>query len=536
MPGINVPTRGTTGVASNTVWFAALPDRLNMLLPMSDIITYASFLAAADSVNKFFAVASSFFGVTTAPDGTTGSAGVVNTAQKLVEDSANAEHYGQAGYICNTGNQDVDVKYRVRASVFAKAAERTRIVVSIRDGKFDGTGSGIKQVFDLAGGTLGPAGGTFGTEASRWTFETPEIVSFGSGWYRCTISAAWLQARRAAQPNSVGTVMRVQLDNGSGVAAESSTYAGDGASGVYVWKANLLPTRCWGMQRVFFDDFDSAATIDITNSKAAGFNWYVNGGWPQYTHSTGWATGAPSVYNTDFSVASSLLTIVNDHSNVGAGINTTVSNHPTNNGYTGQAFVLPAYFESRIRYTQNAAAANPGLAFWTVGVETLTGNNLTAFPTPPSGIIGSNEYDFFEALPGFASGSRPRATFATASAGISSTFIVNFDNTIRPCGDGNFHIFGNLFLPDTSTDSGRTIVFYDGAYVESEAFNNQLFGSQGTLGSTEAFGLTGNKSHYPVLLGGGSALLPGDYDYVAVYSSRPSMNYTGAFPAGWQTP
>ena len=128
-------------------------------------------------------------------------------AQKLMEDTANAQHIVQQGFSVLSGTPYV-------FSVYAKAAGRNRF--SFRFGSIAPADS---VTFDLSNGTI--VTGTAGYVAS--------IVSIGSGWYRCSITST---------PSSSGTRQhQIYLNSTSGSGAE--TYTGDGNSGVYIYGAQL---------------------------------------------------------------------------------------------------------------------------------------------------------------------------------------------------------------------------------------------------------------------------------------------------------
>jgi hypothetical protein len=95
-------------------------------------------------------------------------------------------------------------------SIFAKAAERSWIVLSIQ---------GQYTFFDIANGVIGVnAAGN-----------TPKIEAYGNGWYRCSIT------RTATATNNFGLIRLASADN-------TPNYAGNGTSGLYVWGANLTAT------------------------------------------------------------------------------------------------------------------------------------------------------------------------------------------------------------------------------------------------------------------------------------------------------
>jgi hypothetical protein len=139
---------------------------------------------------------------TTAPDGS-------STADKLVEaNNNNAKRIYQNITVATTQNYTI--------SVFAKAAERDRLRLTIREGFNTGT-SYVTAAFDLAAGTILSSGA--GTTAT--------ITSVGNGWYRLTAAGSVVDgATRAPQ--------FLILDQN-----DSSTYIGDGTSGLYLWGAQL---------------------------------------------------------------------------------------------------------------------------------------------------------------------------------------------------------------------------------------------------------------------------------------------------------
>ena len=128
---------------------------------------------------------------TTAPDGTT-------TADKLVENTANAAHF------VNQSAGTVGVSET--RTIYAKAAERTWLYLGI--------GAGSTAYFDLVNGVTGNVVGA-----------TASISAVGNGWYRCSLNAT-----RATNSNNVTATASA---NGT------ITYTGDGTSGIFIWGAQL---------------------------------------------------------------------------------------------------------------------------------------------------------------------------------------------------------------------------------------------------------------------------------------------------------
>ncbi|MDE2250387.1 MAG: hypothetical protein KGL25_03160 [Gammaproteobacteria bacterium] len=140
--------------------------------------------------------------VASAPDGNV-------TADKLVEDTAAASHainYA-SGILLNSGTN-----YTV--SVFLKAAGRNWAFLDSYDGSLD-----HYAYFDLSAGVVGNVGAS----------TTATIENCGSGWYKCSISFTSANTTTTAFAFQVFTATANGLNN----------YTGDGASGIYMWGAQL---------------------------------------------------------------------------------------------------------------------------------------------------------------------------------------------------------------------------------------------------------------------------------------------------------
>lgn len=142
-----------------------------------------------------------------APDGTT-------TADKLVEDGTNAQHYTYQGVTGTTNTNSATV------SVFAKADTRSTLTIRA----FEGTTftRNVQCDFNLSTGAAGAV--TLGGSA---TSGSARIEALANGWYRCSLTYVLGGADTTQQ-------IRLHLHNGTSI-----TYTGDGASGLYLWGAQL---------------------------------------------------------------------------------------------------------------------------------------------------------------------------------------------------------------------------------------------------------------------------------------------------------
>jgi hypothetical protein len=170
-----------------------------------------------------------------APDGTL-------TGSKFVESTATTTQHNvyQIGRTIGATSNT--------ASVYLKAGERTAVYFVIYD-----VSTNAGAYFNLANGTI----------TSTDSGVTSSITSVGNGWYRCVIT------RTTASTANGG--MNVFINSGS------TSYTGDGFSGIYIWGAQLeagafatsyIPTVASQVTRAA-----DAATMTGVNFS----NWYNQG-------------------------------------------------------------------------------------------------------------------------------------------------------------------------------------------------------------------------------------------------------------------
>jgi hypothetical protein len=344
-----------------------------------------------------------FGAFTTAPDATT------DTARLLTDTTANSQHSYIAGWISVIQG----VYGKLRLAVVLKAATRTRVLLEMTT---QGSGSskfGCNAGFDLLNGRVFKDTTAFGSPDTAWTLFPAQISHMGSGWFLCIVDAV---ASTNSSGMAYGIFGKLYLDNGSGLTAQSTTYAGDGTSGVYGWRSNMLPSRTWDLGTVsFFDDFDddTMANIDLADSRTSGFDWYVSNAIPGYDGNDG-SPFDPTPANT-LSVANSALTC--SAAPVPLFLESfTISSpwtpgQPYSGGYVGKGWVVPALFECRAKWDISLSNQNDAATMWTAGLEYLIKGLEADRPA-------SREYDFFEAL----RGGYPRSSMIFYAAGATNSY------------------------------------------------------------------------------------------------------------------
>lgn len=138
-----------------------------------------------------------------APDGTL-------NGDKLVEDTSNGQHHVRQSVTGLSSGSTLTL------SVYVKAAERTTAQLYINDNTT--TGNRVQADFNLSTGTTSSA-----TNVGTFTGATSSITPVGNGWYRCVLT---------------GVATGVTAVQGQAIIGTTS-YTGDGYSGIYIWGAQL---------------------------------------------------------------------------------------------------------------------------------------------------------------------------------------------------------------------------------------------------------------------------------------------------------
>lgn len=169
------------------------------------------------------------------------------TADKLVEDTAAGEHYINSASVTWAGNT------QYTASVYLKAGERTRAQLQYGTGGNWVNGERTAN-FDLSAGTVVTSPGSPATAS---------ITSVGNGWYRCALTATTV-----ASPSASGLLVKT-IQSGT-----TTSYTGDGTSGIYIWGAQL---EAGAKESSYIPTTTASATrsADVSNVTGSNFaSWY----------------------------------------------------------------------------------------------------------------------------------------------------------------------------------------------------------------------------------------------------------------------
>lgn len=207
----------------------------------------------------------------TALHGITGSTNIAvapdssNNAVIVTPTTANTAHFWNSDFITRAG-----VTMTHRLTFDAAPAGYSRVILKGQD---SGGSNGVRIGVDLAGMTLYQGPTAVGAGFSN-VGATASCTGIGNSFCRTYFDMIFPAATTTMEWIFV-------IDNGTGQGAPSTSFAGDGISGIKFWQANVLPSIAWQVATSkFFDDFTNPATIDFNNTLSPGFNFYTNVSWP----------------------------------------------------------------------------------------------------------------------------------------------------------------------------------------------------------------------------------------------------------------
>ena len=423
-----------------TQMVGAVPGRFNILSQGNDFTPLG--------INTWSVVGSSVSGkIFKGPDGKLSS-------QHLTEDSSTGEHrVNSEGTVLGLGNvlgnstpQEKIPPMRMAAII--KADQRTRCVLKITG--FNTVGS-ASTGFDLAGGNAG-----YSTQnVTDWSITASTITPLSNGWWLCTADAL------CTSTNPVGILMQILLDDGSGTAANSISYAGDGTSGIQMFFASIMPKGAWGLALTFEDNFNDISTIDMDDTRLPGFNWYRHGAFSG-SNITG-VTVCPALPANAISVSNSILTIQTDVSGFGQGLMTVCEKIGDPSQVTGTTFPCPHLIEGQMSwdptFVSGGTYTGVSNAFWTYGTQAVTGD---------PGVYGEN--DLMEGALGIP---QWQSNFhdVTALPVVVDNFHLAPFGGFQPSSNTDFHNIASLVLPSSAANVniGSRWSFFDGKYFNGSS-------------------------------------------------------------------
>jgi hypothetical protein len=220
---------------------------------------------------------------------------------------------------------------------------------------------------------------------------------------------------------------------------------------------------------IFFDDFDTTATIDLANSQANGFKWYL----------ANWFTAGSQATNANnVSVANSVLTI-GGGSGVGPTIVSAFDTGVTD-AFKGTVFGTGGYFEIRMKFdpSLNGGSAGGAPNFYSMAIEHIADNSTVSaghWPGQAAGYAHFIEVDLFEPLAGSTT-TYNASVHDWGGIFVSTQYpqnIVNLDTNVVHVGGVDFtkfHTYGCLWVPQSGATPGRLQRYFDDLLVQTIYF------------------------------------------------------------------
>lgn len=442
-----------TALSTLTDMIGYAPSRINILPWQRDAMfnDWASSQFTLTNASKFVGAI--------APDAS-------NTALRLTETTALGEH--RLFWQPQIGRFKDPVVYRL--AIAARPAGRTRLLVRVNQFNDDTAvtfDNAVAAGLDLSGNAVfeSTVGANFAISAA-FNKVLPE------GYKLFFIDFNYLSVLAGANIWQ----MAVNLDAGSGLAARNISYTGIGGKAVDIAFISLLPKVAWDITKLELDeDFDNLSTIDLADSKAAGFKWYTHNLFPTSSMPTfGWHTNPPSAptpaANLSIS-APSVLRIYNPNfsqSGYQSQIWSVVDAGP--GAYLGKVFKGPCVFDGLFSWDGRQSTFKPGWAgnpaFWGVSVDALTNNPRLKAASHKHFV----EWDVVEAAPSQSDTQGGSSTVHDWDNVVNN--LASGVNALRSMQPGDFHRWTGLWIPALASNYtlGRYLSFYDGTCFNDLAY------------------------------------------------------------------
>lgn len=150
------------------------------------------------------------------------------------------------------------------------------------------------------------------------------------------------------------------------------------------------PTQ-YGFVLVFDDEFASSSTIDLTNSLAPGFNWYLK-------KFNGTTTGAGEISVSGGTLTITMATAGEIYTLATAAPTSSTTFVGTAFGHSSPGTPRAFYFEANLAFDNTLVnIADRWPAFWALALEPeISGTNYAQWPGQTTGYTDHIEDDFFE--------------------------------------------------------------------------------------------------------------------------------------------
>jgi hypothetical protein len=254
----------------------------------------------------------------------------------------------------------------------------------------------------------------------------------------------------------------------------------------------------------FYDNF-ATNTVDINNTGAKGYNWYIQSGWPR-CYQTAWQSFTSGV-SGHLTVANNALTIASGQMGsssqpAGAQLASAIPAANAQN-YNGTIFNGAMYIEIRSQFSPGASPGSPNSwpIFFAIPYEFLVVGSVTVF----------EELDFWEAFPQGVGAINFQAqthewTFSSPTAGTAnSTAVGNWTYPATQPTAGLYFTMGFLLQPSTA-NSGTGVIrkFFNGVEVLDQLYFTASGGSPGAT-PTNASGIfsLADTENFILMLGAG---------------------------------
>jgi hypothetical protein len=260
----------------------------------------------------------------------------------------------------------------------------------------------------------------------------------------------------------------------------------------------------------FHDEFTSLSTIDLANTQAPGFNWYISQNWPN-ANDPYWTSQTP-ISPTCLSQSGSILNCggPTPAGTSGTQLSTACAQLSNPSAYNGNVFTNGFYAEASMAWNVPSAAGVPCPAWWSFSLEPVINPTFTNY----------YEIDFFEHFDNTAEPQHfaVHQWFAPGSSTLNSNFVQNISSLGLTYTNQN--IYGCRWVPMAQNGGVGKFDYYVNNTLISAASITYSTGSTPSpaFSPTNSTGLiSGIDAQHQILYLGWGAVGTIALDYVRVW-------------------